>query len=172
MSDLRSLTNLAVEINSRFLGDWPMKVGSYMLNFASIELISYQYLNALEKTRDDFNRNLDKLLSQRINRILELVSDSSAIEDTHKNEIRSLWETVKELAVWRNRIAHNSVVPCWKPGSNSERNPPDLIGIIDMKQLKASNITDSISLEGLNILVDETCEVAERLHAAVKDIQK
>ena len=172
MSHLKSLTNLGVEINPRFLGDWPTKIGSYMLNFAGIELISYQYLNTLEKTREDFNKNLDKLLSPRIKRILELVSDSSAIEDSHKDEIKSLWETVKELAVWRNRIAHNPVVPNWKPGNDSEKNPPDLIGILDMKQLKTSDISDSISLEGLNKLIDETCEVARRLHEAVGYIQK
>ena len=172
MSHLKGLANLGVAINPSFLGDWPMKIGLYMLNFAAIELISYQYLDALEKTREDFNKNLDKLLSARIKRILELLSDSPLIENSHKDEIKSLWETAKELAIWRNRIAHNPVLPTWKPGSDSEKDPPDLIGILDMRQLKTSNISDSISLEGINMLINKTFDVGNQLHAAAKYLKK
>ncbi|HYE35300.1 hypothetical protein [Methylocaldum sp.] len=84
ISHLRSLANITVEINAAFLGQWPLKIGAYMLNFASIELISYQYLNTLEATRQDFNKNLDRLLASRIDRILELVEGSTTISSIDK----------------------------------------------------------------------------------------
>jgi len=169
MAHLRSLANLGVELNSKHLGNWPTKIGQYMLNFAGIELISYQYLNTLEATREDFNKNLDKLLAGRIQRIRDLVRGSSMIPQVLKDEIDSLWSEVGDLSHWRNRIAHNPVLPTWKV-SDPAKDPPDLIGIPDMKQLKQGNVTDSISMDGLNKLIDATADAGERLNVAVKRI--
>ena len=169
MSHLRSLTNLDIAVNPKFLGIWPEKVGRYMLNFATIELISYQYLDKLEVTREDFNRNLDKFLSQRIERIQHLVKVSSAIPQALKDEIESLWSAVSDLSEWRNRIAHNALVAAWKQ-SNPATDPPDLIGIPDVKQLKKGNLTDSISMDRLNKLMDDTAAVAHSLNSAAKKI--
>src|SRR5512145_2236105 len=144
MAHLRALATLTVEVNPKHLGTWPWKIGEYMLNFAGLELISYQYLNSLEATRDDFNKNLDKLLSGRIQRIRELVRSSPTIPQELKDEIDALWSEVSDLSAWRNRIAHNPVLPTWKV-SDPVKDPPDLIGIPDMKQLKQGNVTDSIS---------------------------
>jgi len=170
MSHLKSLTNLGVELNPCHLGEWPLKIGSYMLNFGGIELISFQYLDALEVTRQDFHKNLDRRLSARIGRILQLV-DASKISDADKAEVKSLWLEAKKLSHWRNRIAHNPVLPTWKPGSDSDRDPPDLIGVPEMKQLKRSNVTDSISIEGMAKLIDASADLAQRLHAAIKRLQ-
>jgi hypothetical protein len=147
MAHLRGLSDLGVLVNSKHLGEWPQKLGLYMLNFAGIELISYQYLNELEPTRASFEENLTRLLGARIDRILELTAAAS-ITETEKAEVRDAWLEAKELAVWRNRIAHNPVLPTWKPDSDSDRDPPDLFGIPDMRQIKGSNIADSISLPG------------------------
>src|SRR6266550_1999487 len=126
MAHLRSLATLAIDLDPKHLGNWPLKIGHYMLNFAAIELISYQYLNTLEATRGDFNKNLDKFLSERIQRIRNLVRDSSTIPQVLKDEIDSLWSDVSDLSQWRNRIAHNPVLPGWKV-SDPAKDPPDLI---------------------------------------------
>ena len=105
-----------------------MKIGRYMLNFATIELISYQYLNTLESTREDFNKNLDKLLSGRIQRVRDLVRESSTIPQALKDQIDSLWSDVSDLSQWRNRIAHNPVLLAWKV-NDPAKDPPDVIGI-------------------------------------------
>jgi hypothetical protein len=109
-------------------------------------------------------------LSGRIQRIQDLVRDSSTIPQALKAELYSLWSQASDLSQWRNRIAHNPVLPTWKV-SNPEKDPPDLIGIPDMKQLKQSNVTDSISLDGLDRLIDATVKVAQRLHAAANGLQ-
>ena len=163
---LKSLSTLGVVLNSPHLGPWPHKIGAYMLNFAGIELISYQYLNALESSRADFNKNLDRLLTARIARIVSLIKISTKLTNSDKSEMIDLWNEAKELSNWRNRIAHNPVVPTWKSGSDSNSDPPDLIGVPDFKQLKLGNITDSISLEGIGKLIDASADLAQRLHRA------
>lgn len=167
MTHLKGLSKLQAEINPRYLGAWTTKIGAYMLNFTGIELISYKYLNALEVTREDFDRNLKKLLPARIDRIVELVQRSEAFDEVNRQLICRLWERVKELAKWRNRIAHNPVLPTWKPGSNSQTDPPDLIGIPDMRQLKGRNVSDSISLDGINKLINETLTIAKELNNTI-----
>lgn len=161
---LCGLTTLGVELNPPYLGKWPLKIGQYMLNFGAIEMLSYQYLNALEATRAEFNKNLDCLLGGRIERILTLVTAASAITAADKDQIKGLWLEAKDLAIWRNRIAHNPVLPTWKPGSNSDRDPPDLIGVPDMRQIRSSDVSDAISLDGMNKLIDASADLGKRIH--------
>jgi hypothetical protein len=172
VSHLEGLTKLGVDLNPPHLGDWPYRIGQFILNFGAIEWLSYQYLNALEDARAEFDKNLDRLLFARIDRVLELVGASPKFSDADKAEVRSLWGEAKELARWRNRIAHNPVLPTWKPGSDSHRDPPDLIGIPDMKQLKSGGgISDSLSIEAMSKLVGESFDLAHRLHAAVRKLE-
>ncbi len=140
---------MEIVLNPPYMGEWPFLVGQYMLNFGAIELLSFQYLNFLEANRVDFNKNLDQLLGTRINRIVDLINQSQQISAPDKDEIISVWQDAKKLAKWRNRIAHNPVLPTWKPGSDSEHSPPDLLGIPDMRQLKSSNVSDAISPQGM-----------------------
>lgn len=171
MSALDGLRTMGLVLNPRYVGDWPHKVGQYMLNFGAIELISYKHLILLEPSRESFNENLDRLLGERIKRLLTLVEASAKLDDVTKNEIKSLWAEAKELAGWRNRIAHNPVLPTWKPGSDSDHSPPDILGVPDMKQLKTSNVTDSISIEGMNQLIDASADLGRRLHDVSQKLQ-
>jgi hypothetical protein len=164
MAHLRGLAKLGVEVSPPYMGDWPLKIGQYMLNFGAIEYISYQYLNSLEVSRTDFNKNLDRLLSQRIDRILSLLAAVARLSPSEKSEINDLWMHAKELSQWRNRIAHNPVLPTWYPGSDSDRDPPDLIGIPDMKQLKTSDASNSLSMPLLDKLIGASHDVAAALH--------
>jgi hypothetical protein len=172
MAFLRGLSELGVQLNPPHLGDWPFRIGQYMINFSGIELISYQYLTILEANRADFNKNLRHLLSARINRIMRLVDASAKITDLDKAEIKALWEEARELSRWRNRIAHNAILPTWKAGSNSQSDPPDLIGIPDMRQIEASDESNSISLDGLVMLVDASYDLGNRLHVAAAKLPK
>jgi hypothetical protein len=124
MPHLKILSELKTEDDLSMLGEWPFKIGSLMINFASIELISYKYLNLMERTREEYDKNIPLLLGLRIDRIAELVPSSEHMDDSIKNQILLLWAEVKELSVWRNRIAHNPVMPIWKAGSNPETDPP------------------------------------------------
>ncbi len=162
MSHVKGITNLGLERNQPYMEEWCRLIGLYMLNFANVELISYKYLDSLEKTEEAFLKNTEKLLSKGIIRIEELIV---ALDFPNKAEILELWGQIRELAKWRNRIAHNPVLPTWKPGSDPENSPPDVLGISDIKQIsKESKITDSISLKGLGLLNDETVKVAGRLY--------
>ena len=91
---------------------------------------------------------------------------SSQIATDDKTEITQLWGKVKELSIWQNRMAHNPVLPTWKPGSNRDRDQPDLIGVPDMSQMRNSDESDSISIDGMVRLVEASFDLAQRLLAA------
>jgi hypothetical protein len=174
MPHLDGLTGLGVDLNPPHLGDWPYRLGQFIINFGGIELLSYQYLDSLEDTRAAFDKNLDRFLSPRIDRILELIDASTKFSDADKADFKSLWGAAKELAIWRNRIVHNPVLPTWKPGSGSspDRDPPDVMGIPDMKQLKGGGgVSDSLSMEAMIKMVEGSFDLAQRLHAAVRKVQ-
>lgn len=164
MKELEGLISMGMVLNAGWIGDWPHKVGQYMLNFGAIEIFSYQHLAILESSRVEFNQNLDRLLSSRIDRICQLIEHFPRLTTEEKAEIKALWSEAKDLSTWRNRIAHNPLLPTWYPGSDSEHSPPDLMGVPDMKQLKLSNFTDSLSIEGLDKLIDASAKLGQRLH--------
>ena len=169
MGYIKGLSNLGVDKNPKYMEPWLVAIGRYMLNFGAVELVSYKYLNSLEESEEELLKNTKKLLSKRIERIEELLSNSKL---KNKEEMLFHWGKAREFSQWRNRIAHNPVLPVWKQGSDPERSPPDLIGISDMRQLtKESKVTDSISLEGLNKLSDITVQMAERLHELSEEIK-
>jgi hypothetical protein len=171
MHALDGLAKMGLVLNPPFVGDWPFRVGQYMLNFAAIELFSYQHLLLLEPSRAEFDKNLDRLLSHRIDRLITLAARSKNLDERVKADVKSLWSEARELAVWRNRIAHNPMLPTWKPGSDADKDPPDLLGIPDMKQLKSSEVSDSISIEGMAKLVDASANLGQRLHAITVNLE-
>jgi len=121
-------------------------------------------LQILETSHEDFVRNLDRLLSKRIDRIVGLLSSANLLPDADRQNAIDLWEEAREFSKWRNRIAHNPVLPTWKPGSNSDRDPPDVLGIPDFKQFKDGSTSDSISIELMTQMIDESAALAQRLH--------
>lgn len=169
---LKGLAGVTSEVNSPHLGQWPENIGKFILNFAALELISYQYLTVLEPDRDRFNRSLDLLFTPRVNRLLELIAAAEDIQEDAKREMKELWESAKMGARWRNRIAHNPVLPTWKPGSDPATDPPEVLGIPDLRQLKAGDTSDSISLDLLRKLVDETCRLGEALSVAAAGLPR
>lgn len=153
-----------VALNPQYLGAWATKIGCFILNFGGIELLSYQQLLLLEATHEDFLENLDRLLSKRIDRVINLLSKTSLLPEAERQEAIALWEEAREFAKWRNRIAHNPVLPTWKPGSSAETDPPDVLGIPDFKQFKEGSTSNSISLELMNRMIDDSAALAQRIH--------
>ena len=167
MPQARGLKQMGVVLNAPYLGLWAEKIGCFILNFGGIELLSYQHLALLEETHEDFVRNLDRLLSKRIGRLLELVDASPRLTDDERANVRDLWEYAQEFAKVRNRIAHNPVLPTWKPGSNPDKDPPDLLGIPEFKQFKEGSESDSVPIELMNKMIDESASLAQKLHESM-----
>lgn len=169
MNHVKGITNLGLERNQQYMKEWCQLIGVFMLNFANVELVSYKYLNSLEETEEAFLKNTKKILSKRIKRIEDLIV---VLDSPNKVEIVELWGKIRELVKWRNKIAHNPVLPVWRPGSDPENSSLDFIGIPDIKEIsKESKITDSISLKDLGRLNDEIVKVAGRLYELSNKLQ-
>jgi hypothetical protein len=164
MSELNGLAQMGVVLNARYMGNWADMIGRFIVNFGGIELLSYQQLLLLEASHDDFTKNLDRLLSKRIERLVQLIKESNKLSEEECANAIDLWEEAKEFSKWRNRIAHNPVLPTWKAGSNPDTSPPDLLGIPDFKQLKDGNTSNSIPTELMTKMIDESAALAQRLH--------
>lgn len=171
MTTLPGIKNLGVDVNSSHLGRWPEAIGKFILNFAGIELQSYVQLLLLEPSRSSFNRHLDLLLSKRITRLQALLSSTPTLDDASRKHARMLWEEVRTLSVWRNKVAHNPVLPTWKPGSDADRDPPDIMGIPDFRQYKLGPAGDSIPLGLLDRMVDDSCALGLRVHELTRKLR-
>jgi hypothetical protein len=164
MQRARGLAEMGVVLNAPYLGAWADKIGRFILNFGGIELLSYQQLLLLEESHDEFVKNLDKFLGKRIDRLIELLRSTSLLKAENIAVAVELWEDAREFSKWRNRIAHNPVLPTWKPGSNADKDPPDLLGIPDFHQFKEGSTSDSIPMELMDRMIDEAAFLAGKLH--------
>lgn len=164
MTPARGLRDMGVVLNAPYLGAWADKIGRFILNFGGIELLSYQQLLLLEASHEDFVANLDRLLGRRIDRIVHLLETTDRLCVDERPPAVELWEEAREFSKWRNRIAHNPVLPTWKPGSNAETDPPDVLGIPDFRQFKDGSKSNSIPIELMERMIDDSAELAQRLH--------
>jgi hypothetical protein len=155
---------MGVTLNAPYLGAWADKIGRFILNFGSIELLSYQQLVLLESTHEEFLRNVERTFGQRADRIRRLLSDCAGLTGDEKASAVERWDEASEFAKWRNRIAHNPVLPTWKEGSSADRDPPDLLGIPDVRQLKNGMTSNSIPIELMEKMIDHSADLAQRLH--------
>lgn len=172
MDSLRGLAGMETELNPRHIGEWPHWIGQFFINFASIELISYQYLNRLEASRADFDMNLRLSLAGRVGRIRSLAAADPSLPPDQKKVIDELWSAVAEHATWRNRIAHNPILLSWKPGAVVDRDPPDELGVIEMRALEGGNTTSpTLSLTALKELVRWSAEAGTALNQAARKIR-
>jgi hypothetical protein len=170
MEKRSGLAGMGITVNAPYLGAWPEKVGQFILNFGGIELISYQTLLLLEASEPAFLKNIDQLFSKRVDRLVELLETTDQLTEEERGNAIALWKEARDIARWRNRIAHNPVLPTWKPGSDAERQPPDLLGIPDLRQLKKSAISDSIPIELLDRMINDLVGLAQRLHQIASSI--
>lgn len=171
MTQARALKQMEVVLNAPYLGVWAEKIGRFILNFGGIELLSYQHLALLEETHEAFVRNLDRSFSKRVDRILTLANASTKLNDKERTKVRDLWEYAQEFAKIRNRIAHNPVLPTWKPGSNPDTDSPDVLGIPDFKQFKEGSKSDSVSIELMDKMIDEAALLAQNLHDSMSRLR-
>ena len=164
MQRARGLAEMGVVLNAPYLGAWADKIGRFILNFGGIELLSYQQLLLLESSHGEFVKNLDRLLGKRIDRLVELLRSTPLLNAEDIASAVELWEDAREFSKWRNRIAHNPVLPTWKPGSNANKDPPDLLGIPDFRQFKEGSTSDSIPMELMDRMIDEAASLGGKLH--------
>jgi hypothetical protein len=172
MDEPRGIAAMGIVVNAPYLGDWPDKIGRFILNFGGIELFSYQTLLLLEESEAAFLKNIDQPFAKRADRITELLAQTPKLSDAAREEGIALWSEARLIARWRNRIAHNPVLPTWKPGSDAEQQPPDLLGIPDLTQLKAGVTSDSIPKELLDRMVNDLGALGQRLHAVAMQLAK
>lgn len=156
VDSLKGLAGIQAELNPKTVGEWPHWIGQFILNFASIEAISYQYLTWLEADRGSFNETLDMRLGKRIARIKALVIERTDLPPHTKQRIIDLWGEVASLTKWRNRIAHNAIMLSWRGGADPNTEPPSEIGIVEMRSLKTGDESSSLSMQDLRDLVRRT----------------
>ena len=164
MERAHGLAAMGLALDAPYLGPWADKIGRFILNFGSIELVSYQHLLLLEATNDGFLLNIGSKFGRRVDRIKGLLAASSKLSEGERDASINRWDEANEFAKWRNRIAHNPVLPTWHPGSDADKDPPDLLGIPDVRQLKKGMISDSISMELITKMVDHSAGLGQRLH--------
>lgn len=172
MSHRHSLATMGFVADAPYLYAWAEKIGQFIVNFGGIEILTYQYLAYLERTQEAFDQNFDRALVERIHRIVKLLPSCEDLSADQRARAARLWEKVLRMTKWRNRIAHNPVLPEWSAHKNREVDPPDRIGLPDVRKLKEGGDGDFISVENLSDMVVVSADLSRELHAVIVGIQR
>ena len=85
--------------------EWRILVGTTILSFGEIELITYKCLAHIPK--DKIHKSLSSLpFTKRIDLIIEIL-ESRKINDTEFNDFINNLKSARKLAKYRNLLAHN-----------------------------------------------------------------
>jgi hypothetical protein len=167
MGHRHSLATMGYVADAPYLYAWAEKIGQFIVNFGGIEILTYQYLAHLEGSQEIFDRNFDRLLADRIDRIVQLLPMFEGLEADQRARAVELWSQVRDLTKWRNRIAHNPVLPEWSAHKNREVDPPDRIGLPDAREFREGGDGDFISIDDLSNMVVASADISRDLHALI-----
>jgi hypothetical protein len=171
MGHRHSLATMGYVADAPYLYAWAEKIGQFIVNFGGIEILTYQYLAHLEGSQEAFDKNFDRLLADRIDRIVKLLPICESLGPGHRAHAADLWGRVRDLTKWRNRIAHNPVLPEWSAHKNREVDPPDRIGLPDVRQFRQGGDGDFIPIEVMNEMVVASADLSRDLHALIEGLQ-
>lgn len=153
------------DINAKASEPFVAAVGKMMVNFGAIELLTYIWIDRLAKDPVVLNLALGMPFSKRLDLIQQLIIREFP-EGKAKNDALKSWKNAGKLSEFRNEIAHNPIVFSWQGTPKSINQPPDFIGIPNIKAIrnKGHKIMPIASLKKLNLAVDAIVEAAKNLH--------
>jgi hypothetical protein len=109
-----------------------------------------------------------RLFVPRVTTILALAPLSSQLSP-HLTATISAWEQAKELATFRNRVAHSPLMLGW--ADDSKVGPPTLLTLVDFKaDMTIHDSTATISLDALRQKINEVAICARRVRSLYRAI--
>ncbi|MGH9962658.1 MAG: hypothetical protein ACREBC_37010 [Pyrinomonadaceae bacterium] len=124
------------ELKSKEAAPWANAIGSVLVNFGTLELLTYVWIERLSQSRVLFNTALDMQFARRCRLTIELIQERAS-DRKSKTEATRAWRKAETLAAFRNWIAHNPLVFGWK---GQERDaPPDFVGVLNFKRMRRRN---------------------------------
>jgi hypothetical protein len=132
-------------------------IGSLIVNFGYIEYEMYLWLACLQ----DSLVGLEDagLFGNRVRRLLD---DLSAIDHALREQATNRWNKARDIAIFRNRIAHNPIMFGWS--GTDQVGPPDFLAVIDTKiGLSTTGADPRVTLQEINDFVDGDAALGQEL---------
>lgn len=144
-------------------------VGKLIMNFGAVESLTYYLISRLSEDSDDHDNALDQLFVKRFNLIKHLAQQQN-MPDQIRSDIEMITVSVKVLADFRNKIAHNPIV--LRRNDDNIEHGPSSFSIIDMKSQKGrgKSIVDVVTIERLNKGIDAVIELATNLQSILDSV--
>ena len=144
-------------------------VGKLIINFGAVESLTYYLISRLSDDSVDHDNALDQLFVKRF-KLIKRLAQQQDMPDQIQSDIETITDSVKVLAEFRNKIAHNPIVQR-RNDDNIEHDPSSFF-IIDMKSQKGreKSIVDTVTLERLNKGIDAVIELATNLQSVFDSV--
>lgn len=139
-------------------------IGSLIVNFGYIEYETYIWLACL---KDSLVGLEDAgLFGSRAKRLLD---DLYEIDHALRDQAVDRWNKAREIANFRNRIAHNPIMFGWS--RTDQVGPPDFLAVIDTKTgLSATGTDPRVTLQEINDFVNRAAALGQELRELRRQI--
>jgi hypothetical protein len=153
--------------NDPALAPWIDAIGKLIVNFTSIELVTYVWIDKLGDPTLHHS-SLGRPFARRVDTICELIRRSSA-PDSVKANAESMWAKAKAISEFRNNVVHNPVACTWRTRPAS--GPPDFIAIPLMRELRNDpTAVPTIGLDRIRREIDRIADLGPPLQSALDDL--
>ena len=157
------------EINPKSAHSFVDGIGKYMINFGTIEILTYLYIEILSHDEVVYDLSMNMTLSRRldlINKLAEKRYPGSEITV----DIKQITEKAKHLSTFRNNIAHN---PLMLGQTNDGSNDTvAFIGIPKWKKSLDRSAVPMISAKNILLGVDAVVELAKNMNATLEQLKE
>lgn len=152
--------------DSKYLKPWADEIGALLVNFGGLEILTYRYFVLLQSSAEAMQRFLKLQLSPRIDHVIRLLDQATTLPETERQLAIRDWNEVLKMTEWRNHIAHNPVLPYWRPDQDLSVEPPEGVMMPDIRDLPFGRPGVCVSLELLQELVAVSANLSRRLNTS------
>jgi len=140
-----------------------------VINFGAIEVQTYEWIRHLSKDGSHLKAAIKKSFDSRTKCVGELLEEAS-LADSFRLDCGNAWDEAKDLAMFRNQIAHSPIVFVWK--NREAVGNPDAIGVLDYRKGSGEIHTtmNYIGEQSLSDNIDEAVRIATRLQGLLDRI--
>ena len=170
-NDRRGYRNVSTSLaTDHRLDPWVWAIGKLIVNFSSVEFLSYMWIDNLSEGPDLHEKAIKQSFGDRVGVIKGLIEDTGVSAELKKEAIE-LWDAALSMAGVRNMVAHNPIGFHWD-GEEGDR-PPDRIAIPIMREVGGASGKEAptiTSLVKLNEAVDMIAELAQSIESMLDKI--
>lgn len=159
------MSKIKYSFDQPFTKWWATRIGQVIMNFSALEFETYKWLSQLSKDPQRIQEWSKMFFCARAKEVIKHIYTCFFPQDWKSKSITT-WNEIIDLALKRNRIAHNPLL--FGRSDGKECGESDFIGIVDIKN--PNKVEPFLNKDEISTIVHKIADQAVSLSSLYKEL--